>query len=80
MLYDIKTNFMVRTPMHLLESKIYSTFQNPDESVKEFGAKLADLQNMISNRIKDKFHLIHVTNYFCGHIQTLSPHQPLIFH
>ena len=54
-LYDIRTNFMVRTPMPLLESKIYSTFQNPDESVKEFGTKLADLKNMIPNWIEDKF-------------------------
>ena len=49
-LNDIKTNFMVRTPIHLLESKIYSTCQNSDESVKEVGARLADLQNLISNQ------------------------------
>lgn len=55
MLNDIKTNFMVRTPIHLLESKIYSTSQKTDESVKEFGAKLSDLQNILISRIKDKF-------------------------
>ena len=55
MLDDIKQNFMVRTPIHLLENKIYSSFQTPEESVKEFGAKLSNLQNILSNRIKDKF-------------------------
>ena len=55
MLEDIKKNFMVRTPIHLLESKIYTFSQMVDESVKEFGARLADLQNILRNRIKDKF-------------------------
>ena len=55
MLNNIKTNFMVRTPIHLLESKIYLTFQNFDESVKEFGARLANLQNLILNRARDEY-------------------------
>ena len=63
MLDDIKRNFMVRTPLHLLENKIYSTSQNLDESVKEFGARLADLQNLILNRLRDKFR---------GNINTLN--------
>lgn len=55
MLDDIKKNFMVRTPIHLLENKIYTFSQMADESVKEFGARLADLQSILQNRIKDKF-------------------------
>ena len=55
MLEDIKKNFMVRTPIHVLENKIYSLYQEPNESVREFGAKLADLQGILLNRIKDKF-------------------------
>lgn len=55
MLNDIKNNFLVRTPIHLLENKIFSISQNVDESVKEFGARLTDLKNILINRISDKF-------------------------
>lgn len=54
MLSDIKQNFLVRTPIHVLESEIFSTSQKSDETVREFGAKLANLENAIVKRIVDK--------------------------
>ena len=49
-----KLNFLLKTPIHVLESEIFSTSQKFDETVREFGTQSANLENSIVNCIVDE--------------------------